>query len=214
VSYARIVPAELAFAADGTPYAPVFDDIYHSADGGLEQARHVFLGGNDLPASWAHRERFVVLETGFGLGLNFLATWQAWRADPQRCRELHFVSVEKHPFRREDLAHLHLRWPELAEVTAALIRNWPMLVPGLHRMHFDQGRVTLTLGFGDALDLLPNMQVGANALYLDGFSPAKNPELWSTKLVAALVKLAAPGATLATWSVAGTVKDRLRTVGF
>jgi tRNA 5-methylaminomethyl-2-thiouridine biosynthesis bifunctional protein len=214
VSYQRIVAAELVFAADGTPYSPTYDDIYHSADGGLEQARHVFLGGNDLPAAWRGREHFVICETGFGLGLNFLATWQAWRDDPQRSQRLHFVSVEKHPFKREDLERLHSRWPELAGVSAALLRAWPLLVPGLHRLHFDDGRVTLTLAFGDALELLPNMQVGAEALYLDGFSPAKNPELWSAKLANLLAKLAAPGATCATWSVAGTVKEHLSRAGF
>jgi tRNA 5-methylaminomethyl-2-thiouridine biosynthesis bifunctional protein len=214
VSYQLITPAELSFADDGTPRSEFFDDIYHSADGGLEQARHVFLGGNDLPAAWAGRERFVILETGFGLGLNFLATWQAWRDDPQRSRHLHFVSVEKHPFRRDDLARLHRRWPELSDLSAELLRDWPLRVPGLHRLHFDGGLVTLTLAFGDALDLLPNMQVGADALYLDGFSPAKNPALWSDKLISAAAKLALPGASCATWSVAGTVKERLSSAGF
>jgi tRNA 5-methylaminomethyl-2-thiouridine biosynthesis bifunctional protein len=214
VSYRVITPAELSFAVDGTPRSALFDDVYHSADGGLEQARHVFLGGNDLPARWRGRESFVIAETGFGLGLNFLATWQAWRDDPQRSRRLHFVSVEKHPFRRYDLWRMHQRWPELADLSKTLLRDWPLLVPGLHRLHFDEGRVALTLAFGDALDLLPNMHVAADALYLDGFSPAKNPELWSDKLVAALAKLAAPGATLATWSVAGAVKEHLASAGF
>lgn len=214
MSYQRIVPAELAFAGDGTPYSAAYDDIYHSADGGLEQARHVFLGGNDLPAAWQGHERFVVLETGFGLGLNFLATWQAWHDDPQRCARLHFVSVEKHPFRREDLAALHRRWPELADLSAALVRDWPLPVPGLHRLHFDDGRVTLTLAFGDAADLLPNLHVGADALYLDGFSPAKNSDLWSPRIAHALAKLAAPGATCATWSVSGAVKESLARAGF
>lgn len=90
-------PARLEFAADGTPYSAAFGDVYHSAHGGPAQARHVFLGGNDLPRRWQGRDRFVILETGFGLGLNFLAAWQAWQDDPQRCRRLHFVSFEKHP---------------------------------------------------------------------------------------------------------------------
>src|SRR2546427_191519 len=92
-----LVPARLAFSK-GVPHSEAFGDIYHSVSGGLEQARHVFLRGNGLPERWAGRERFVVFETGFGLGLNFLATWQAWRADASRPRRLHFVSIEKHPF--------------------------------------------------------------------------------------------------------------------
>lgn len=209
-----LIPARLAFAADGTPYSATFDDVYHSADGGLGQARHVFLAGNDLPRRWQGRERFVILETGFGLGLNFLATWAAWRADPQRCARLHFVSCELHPFSREDLATLHARWPELAPLAAELQDRWPVLAPGLHRLHLDGGRVSLTLYLGDARDGLDRLTLCADAFYLDGFSPARNPELWSERIFHLLARLAAPDATLATWSVAGPVREGLRRAGF
>ena len=209
-----LVPARLAFAADGTPYSDTFDDVYHSADGGLGQARHVFLAGSDLPRRWQGRERFVILETGFGLGLNFLATWAAWRADPQRCARLHFVSCELHPFSREDLATLHARWPELAPLAAELQARWPVLTPGLHRLHLDSGRVTLTLYLGDARDGLDRLTLRADAFYLDGFSPARNPELWSERIFHLLANLAAADATLATWSVAGHVREGLRRAGF
>ncbi|HTY04453.1 MAG TPA: bifunctional tRNA (5-methylaminomethyl-2-thiouridine)(34)-methyltransferase MnmD/FAD-dependent 5-carboxymethylaminomethyl-2-thiouridine(34) oxidoreductase MnmC [Rhodocyclaceae bacterium] len=207
MNYEPVVPAELGFAGT-TPYSARYDDIYHSAQGGLDQARHVFLGGNDLPQAWHGRERFVILETGFGLGLNFLATWQAWRDDPNRCRRLHFVSVEKHPFRRDDLATLHAQWPELADLSQQLLAVWPMLVPGLHRLHFENDAVTLTLVFGDAVDWLPQLSLAADAFYLDGFSPDRNPELWSDAMFAQLRRLAAPGATLATWTVAEDVTRR------
>ena len=111
---APLVPAEPAFDAAGTPYSPRYGDIYHSADSGPGQARHVFLGGNGLPARWSGARVFTILETGFGLGLNFLATWDAWRSDPARPERLHFVSVEKHPFTREGLAGLHARYAEFA----------------------------------------------------------------------------------------------------
>src|SRR2546425_4461643 len=107
-----LIPARLEFAADGTPWSEEFGDVYHSAAGGPAQARHVFLAGNRLPERWAGRERFVILETGFGFGLNFLATWQAWRRDPARCERLHFVSLEKHPFTLSNLRVLHSRYPE------------------------------------------------------------------------------------------------------
>jgi tRNA 5-methylaminomethyl-2-thiouridine biosynthesis bifunctional protein len=218
VSYTPLVAAELAFDGNGTPCAPAYGDVYHAAAGGLEQARHVFLGGNELPARWAGRETFTILETGFGLGLNFLAAWQAWRDDPQRCRRLHFVSVEKHPFAAADLAQLHERVcrdaPGLAALAAELRAQWPLLLPGLHRLHFAAGRVTLTLAFGDARELLPNIVAQADAFFLDGFSPAKNPELWSDAVAAQLRRLAAPGATLATWAVAGDVRRRLADAGF
>ncbi|TAH45256.1 MAG: bifunctional tRNA (5-methylaminomethyl-2-thiouridine)(34)-methyltransferase MnmD/FAD-dependent 5-carboxymethylaminomethyl-2-thiouridine(34) oxidoreductase MnmC [Betaproteobacteria bacterium] len=209
-----ITPARLAHAADGTPYSDTFDDVYHSSDGGLGQARHVFLAGNDLPRRWAGRERFVVLETGFGLGLNFLATWDAWRRDAQRCARLHFVSFELHPFTVDDLARLHQRWPELTALATELRAAWPPLTPGVHRLHLDEERVTLTLYFGDARDGLAQLPVHADALYLDGFSPAKNPDLWSARVFHLLARCCAPGATLATWSVAGEVREGLRRAGF
>ncbi len=210
-----VVPAELAFAGDGTPFSPAYGDIYHSSQGGLDQARHVFLGGNDLPARWLGRDSFSILETGFGLGLNFLATWQAWKAAGEPCR-LHFISVEKHPFHRDDLATLLARFPELAIEADELLRQWPPLTPGFHRLHFGTqfGQVTLTLLFGDALELLPRLTAQADAIYLDGFAPSKNPELWSPDLLATITRLAAPGASLATWSVVGELRRGLENLGW
>ncbi|CAG4883217.1 tRNA (mnm(5)s(2)U34)-methyltransferase / FAD-dependent cmnm(5)s(2)U34 oxidoreductase [Georgfuchsia toluolica] len=206
-------PATLSYTANDVPYSAIFDDIYHSADGGLEQAQHVFLAGNDLPRAWRDRELFVILETGFGLGLNFLATWQRWREDhinkTARCQRLHFVSVEKHPFARADLAQLHARWPQLAALADELQAQWPLLTPGVHRLLLDNGRVTLTLLFGDATTQMRKLAVAADALYLDGFAPAKNPVLWDPQLLKAVTRLCKPGATLATWSVAAPVREAL-----
>lgn len=209
-----IQPATLAWSADGTPYSEQFGDVYHSSDGGLEQARQVFIAGNGLPERWRGRRRFTIIETGFGLGLNFLASWAAWRADPNACERLHFVSCELHPFKVEDLARLHARWPELAELAAELRSQWPPAVSGLHRLHLENGRLTLTLYLGDAREALAQLVAQADAFYLDGFSPAKNPELWSPRIFHLLARLAAPGATLATWSVAGAVREGLRHAGF
>ncbi|HET9701780.1 MAG TPA: bifunctional tRNA (5-methylaminomethyl-2-thiouridine)(34)-methyltransferase MnmD/FAD-dependent 5-carboxymethylaminomethyl-2-thiouridine(34) oxidoreductase MnmC, partial [Burkholderiales bacterium] len=211
---APLEPARPAFAADGTPYSEIYGDLYHSAAGGLEQARRVFLAGNRLPERWMGRERFVILETGFGLGLNFLATWHAWRADPGRCGRLHYLAAEKHPFARDDLATLHERLPELTEAAARLRDAWPLLVPGYHRLHLDAGRVVLTLMFGAIADTLPKLRARADALYLDGFAPAKNPDMWSPQVFRSLAHVCAPGATLATWSVAGSVRDGLAAAGF
>ncbi|MBI5109681.1 MAG: bifunctional tRNA (5-methylaminomethyl-2-thiouridine)(34)-methyltransferase MnmD/FAD-dependent 5-carboxymethylaminomethyl-2-thiouridine(34) oxidoreductase MnmC [Rhodocyclales bacterium] len=207
-----IVPAELAFAGDGTPFSPRYGDVYHSSHGGLDQARHVFLAGNDLPARWTARSRFVIFETGFGLGLNFLATWQAWRQQPGAGRRLHYLAVEKHPFRRDELKQLHLRWPELAALANDLHAQWPLPLPGLHRLDF--GDVILTLCFGDAAELLPTLTLAADAIYLDGFAPDRNPELWTEQIAAQLARIAAAGATLATWSVAGEVRRRLASADF
>ncbi len=207
---APLVPARLAFAADGTPYSEAYGDVYHSPDGGPAQARHVFLQGNGLPERWRSRRSFTVLETGFGFGLSFLATWQAWRADPQRCERLHFVSIEKHPFTAPDLEILAGKFPGIEE----LAHRWPMLVPGMHRLEFEGGNVVLTLFFGDIAEGLPQLQLRADAIYLDGFAPAKNPAMWEPQLLRHLGRLAAPGATLATWSVATPVRAALEGAGF
>jgi len=210
----KILPARLEFAPDGTPYSAAFDDIYHSADGGPGQARHVFLGGNDLPRRWQGRQRFVILETGFGLGLNFLATWQAWRNDPQRSRRLHFVSLEKHPFTAADLAIAQQAWPEFAGLAQQLQRRWPLLTPGMHRLYFEQDQLVLTLLFGDAGNQLRSIDASVDAFYLDGFAPAKNPELWSPAFCKGLARMASPGATLATWSIAAKLREALSAAEF
>jgi tRNA 5-methylaminomethyl-2-thiouridine biosynthesis bifunctional protein len=209
---APLTPARLAFAADGTPYSEEYGDVYHSAEGGLAQARHVFLGGNALPQRWRGRRRFTILETGFGFGLSFLATWQAWREDPARCERLHFVSVEKHPFAGSDLSSVLKKYEELK--SAELVAQWPLLVPGMHRLEFDGGNVVLTLFFGDIADGLPQLRLAADAIFLDGFAPAKNPDMWAAPVLRRLARLAAPEATLATWSVAAPVRAALEAAGF
>jgi len=210
----RIVPATLAFDASGNPFSAQFSDIYHSADSAAGQARHVFLRGNDLPARWAGARVFAIVETGFGIGLNFLATWQAWRDDPRRCARLHFVSIERWPFAQADLTTLHALYPEFAALSSQLLAAWPPLVPGMHRLHFDDEKVTLTLVFDEAIEAARGLSVAADAFYLDGFAPDRNPAMWSAPLLKMLARLAAPGATVATYSAAGAVRDALVAAGF
>jgi len=209
-----LVPAAPAFDATGTPYSPEYGDVYHSADSGPGQARHVFLGGNDLPGRWRGARAFAILETGFGLGLNFLATWQAWRADAARPQRLHFVSIEKHPFTREGLVALHARYVELEPLARELRAAWPLLLPGMHRLHFEDERVTLTLAFADVAEILPELRLAADAFYLDGFAPDRNPDMWAPAVMKALSRLARPGATLATYTAARGVRDALAAAGF
>lgn len=207
-------PAEPIVDDDGIPYSPRYGDVYHSSRGGLAQAHHVFLGGNDLPARWRDHRQFVIVETGFGQGLNFLATWQAWRDDPQRCGRLHFVSIEKHPFTRDGLRQLHASLGPLLALATTLQDAWPDVLPGLHRLEFEGGAVTLTLAFGDAEALLPKLAVGADAFYLDGFSPDRNTDMWSDSVFRGLSRLARVDATLATYTAAGFVRRGLQAVGF
>ncbi len=206
--------ARLARDANGTAFCPEFDDVYHSRHGGLAQARHVFLAGNGLPGRWGGRESFVVVETGFGIGLNFLATWDAWRADGERSRRLHFVSVESRPFPRDELAAALASFTELEPLARALLAVWPPPIAGFHRLHFDAGRVILTLLLGDGAEMLPQLVGHADAFYLDGFAPARNPGLWTPEVVRELARLARGGATLATWTVASGVRNALADAGF
>lgn len=207
-------PARLGLGPRGVAFSEDYGDIYHSTDGGPGQAAHVFLGGNRLPDRWQGRERFVILENGFGTGLNFLATWSAWRDDPLRSGRLHYLAVEKHPLGVADLARLHAPWREFQFLSEGLRQAWPVLLPGFHRLEFAAGRVVLTLMLGDAADCLRRLRARVDAFFLDGFDPRKNPDMWSPALFRRCAQLAAPGATLATWCVAGGVRAALGEAGF
>ena len=209
-----IVPARWCFdEPGGPPLSLEYDDLYHPHAGAFAQARHVFLAGNGLPARWQGRDRFVVLETGFGLGNNFLATWDAWRQDPSACRQLHFISIERHPLTRADLMQVHRASP-LRSLADDLIAAWPPLTPNLHRLGFDGGRVQLLLALGDVGAWLPELKAQVNAFFLDGFAPARNPCMWQARLFKAMARLAAPGATAATWTASQAVRAGLKTAGF
>jgi tRNA 5-methylaminomethyl-2-thiouridine biosynthesis bifunctional protein len=206
--------ARLICNENGIPVSELYKDVYHSASGGHAQARHVFLEGNKLPVRWQGRQTFTILETGFGLGINFLATWLAWTNDPQRCKELHFISVEKHPFELSDMQIAYQSWPEFSFLSEELLLLWPKAEEGEYVLEVLKGAVFLRLILGDALKYLSELAAKVDAFYLDGFAPEKNPELWSDDLCKSLAQLAAKGATLATWSVAGSVRQALMRAGF
>jgi len=208
VKHSPIQTANLGFNEEGTPVSREFDDVYFSNDNGLEETRYVFLQGNRLSERFASHERslFVVGESGFGTGLNFLTLWQAFddfcRKQPQaRLQRLHFISFEKFPLTAADLRTAHGHWPELAEFAEALQQQWPLPVPGCHRLLLAQGRITLDLWFGDINELIPQLDDTltnqVDAWFLDGFAPSKNPDMWTPQLFNAMAKLARPGGTLA-----------------
>lgn len=204
----------LDWLADGTPYSPRFGDRYHSEHGGLYQARQVFVAGCGLPAAWAGKAQWRILETGFGLGLNFLVTWAAWRADPARPRHLHFISCEAWPVSADDLLRAAPAEPELQELARQLQAQFWGLLPGVHRLSFEGGRVLLTLYIGDAQAMLRQQQPVADTVYLDGFSPQRNPDMWSPHLLKAVARCCRRGTLLATWNVAHGVRDGLAQCGF
>jgi tRNA 5-methylaminomethyl-2-thiouridine biosynthesis bifunctional protein len=199
---------------DGTPRSPRFDDIYRSASGGLEQARHVFLSGCGLPAAWAGRADWRVLETGFGLGLNFLATWAAWRDDPQRPRLLHFASIEAWPVSAEDIVRGVQPYSQLRPLAEQLAAQWFGLTPGTHRLAFEQGRVLFTLYVGDVAQGLRQQPFAADAIFLDGFDAARNPAMWALPVLKGVARHCRPGTRAATWSVAGDLRRTLAQCGF
>lgn len=220
-----IHPANLAFNVEGTPVSRDFDDVYFSNDNGLEETRYVFLGGNGLPERFARHDNahFVVAESGFGTGLNFLTLWQAFAAfrdshPDARLQRLHFISFEKFPLRPADLAQAHQHWPELAAFARELQANWPLPFSGCHRLLLDEGRVTLDLWFGDInalVDTLDDTLDGkVDAWFLDGFAPAKNPDMWTPTLFNAMARTARSGGTLATFTSAGFVRRGLQEAGF
>jgi tRNA 5-methylaminomethyl-2-thiouridine biosynthesis bifunctional protein len=207
-----IEPAALAFDAHGAPMSERYGDVYASRDGALGQARHVFLAGTACADRWRGRDQFVVLENGFGLGVNFLATWQAWQDDPARPHRLHFVSIERHPLPATAFA-LAVP-PELRDLAALLAAQWPPATAGLHRCEFEQGRVALTLAFGDARSVAPELRLGADAIFLDGFAPDRNPEMWDAALLRSIARLARADCRVATWSTARAVRAALSEAGF
>ncbi len=209
---AIISPAN-AVTADGALFSPGYGDIYHSADGAMAESRHVFVDGNGLPGRWKDDAGFTIVETGFGCGLNFLLTWSALRESGAHCR-VDFVSVEKHPFGKDELARVLRQWPDLSELGNSLLAAYPPLVGGFHHLHFDGGRINLTLLFGEAEQMLSELDARADAFFLDGFAPSRNPDMWSPALFRQIARLAAPGATAATYSVAGVVRRGLEQAGF
>jgi len=200
--------------AGGSPYSPRFGDRYRSELGGLDQAREVFLKGCGLPGAWGGQPQWCVLETGFGLGLNFLVTWAAWKADPLRPRLLHFVSTEAFPASAEDVLRSAQTHPELLPFAQELQRQFWGLLPGVHRLVFDGGQVLLTLCIGDAKAMLREPAFEADSVYLDGFSPVLNPDIWDVHTFKAVARCCRLGTRMATWTVARSVRDALAQCGF
>lgn len=224
-------PATVQRKANGAWASLAYDDVYSMPRHAVAESRFVFLEKNDLPRRFAQlwadtatalgAARFVVAELGFGTGLNFMQVLRLWRdiaaqhqdVPPHLRPRLFYISTEKHPLRAADLAAMHADWPELADSAAELQAAYPPLVPGYHQREMLGGE-TLLLLLGDAQELLPQLQARVDTWFLDGFSPAKNPGLWSEQILAQMQRLSAPDATVATFSAAKAVRDGLAAAGF
>lgn len=209
--------AQLDWDDQGRPHSRVFNDVYFSDTSGLEETRYVFLEQNRLQERFAALPaggRLVIGETGFGTGLNFLCSWQLFEQHAVAGARLHFVSVEKYPLSHADLQRALALWPELQPLAEQLLAQYIAIHQGFQRLVLDNGRVTLTLLIGDAMEQLPQLDAQVDAWFLDGFAPAKNPDMWTAELFAELARLAAPGSTISTFTSTGWVRRLINAAGF
>ena len=212
--------AQLDWSVNSTPRSTRFDDVYYSPAGGDEESQYVFLQGNKLPARWETHTwpEFCVVETGFGSGLNFLLTAQAWRRQSPHRPRLHYISIEKYPLTISDLARALDNWPALSDLAGQLLDNYPQPIPGQHRLVLELGGIILDLWWEDVTDVLPELAAAGHRLvdawYLDGFAPSRNESMWNKPLYSAMGSASRPGATFATFTAAGDVRRGLQQAGF
>lgn len=199
---------------EGQPYSPEYDDIYYSKAGGCSESEYVFIKQNNLQERWATVDQFNIAETGFGTGLNFILTLKAWAEYARKGACLHYIGIEKHPVSPDDIRRLGELFPDLSEYFEELLTVYPLPVEGVHTRTLLGGRVYLHLKFMDVVDALKNQQFAVDAWYLDGFDPAKNPDLWSEQVFKLLAQNSKTGATLSTYTCAGVVRRGLIASGF
>ncbi|MBL4813062.1 MAG: tRNA (5-methylaminomethyl-2-thiouridine)(34)-methyltransferase MnmD [Rhodobacteraceae bacterium] len=200
--------ADIEWTAQGIPFSRRFGDPYFSQDNGPAETRHVFLAGNGLPDRFCNG--FSIAELGFGTGLNLLVTWAAWR-QAGAPGQLYFTSFEAFFMSLSDLAKAHQKFPELRRESTFLLAALAAQPTGRYAL---QDGLTFELITGDARTTLPRWQGAADAWFLDGFAPAKNPELWEPDLLAQVASHTKPGGTAATYSAAGHVRRGLADAGF
>ncbi|WP_332772649.1 bifunctional tRNA (5-methylaminomethyl-2-thiouridine)(34)-methyltransferase MnmD/FAD-dependent 5-carboxymethylaminomethyl-2-thiouridine(34) oxidoreductase MnmC [Pseudomonas sp. ESBL1] len=209
--------AQIDWDDQGRPHSRQYDDVYFSKNEGIEETQHVFLEQNRLRercTALTPQDCLVIGETGFGTGMNFYCAWQLFAEHAPRGARLHFVSVEKYPLTHEDLARAVQLWPQLEPYWQPLLAQYVAVHGGFQQFSFDHGRVTLTLMVGDALAQLPTLDAQVDVWFLDGFAPAKNPDMWTPELFAQLARLSRPGTTLGTFTTTGWVRRGLIAAGF
>ncbi len=205
--------AAISWKDGDTPVSIQFDDPYFAREDGRAETRHVFLAANGLPARWQVQERFTIAELGFGTGLNFFETLATWQREPGNCQHLTFVTFERYPMAGDDLTRALAPWPDLTDSVSQLLEHWPPTGgAATHTVQFNGAALEIHLG--DANQTVAAWDGKSDAWYLDGFSPAKNRDLWSTELMADVYSHTAPGGTFATYTAAGWVRRNLADAGF
>ncbi len=220
----KLEPPQIEWRCDSTPLSTTFDDFYYSTDGAVAESTYVFIQHNQLQQRFelacldSEAKPFRIAETGFGTGLNFLLTLQLWLDNSAAHNQLHFISFEKFPLTLADLEKAHQGYVELAELAAELRGHYPLLLPGWHDLWLCNDRVRLTLWFGDVLKGLPELDASSGSLvdawFLDGFTPAKNPQMWQPSLYQQMARLSHAQTSFATFTAAGDVRRGLQKVGF
>lgn len=193
-----------------------FGDVYFNPSQAIETATYDYLTGNDLPQRWdacAEQDCFVVAETGFGSGLNFLLLWRLWEQQKHKPRQLHFISCELHPMTGQQLKKVCSMFPELKSQCDVLLLQYPSQRAGYHRLRLSDS-VSLTLMLGDAAANLAQCHAAVDAWMLDGFDPKKNPDMWSECLFQQIARLSPVGSTVSTYTAASQVRKQLEAVGF
>ncbi|MFN4288476.1 MAG: tRNA (5-methylaminomethyl-2-thiouridine)(34)-methyltransferase MnmD [Brevundimonas sp.] len=206
--------ADLEWGEDGAPRSRRYGDVYFSVQDGLAESRAVFLGGLDFPALASDRPCTVIGELGLGTGLNVCALIRAFRQARGPGQRLHVFSIEAHPMSRDEARRALAHWPDIAEEAEAMLERWPLARPGFHRIGLPQWGTTVDVAIGDVGWALEQWQGGADGWMLDGFSPARNPAMWSESTLRAVTQRSRPGARLATFTVAGQVRRDLAALGW
>jgi len=198
----------------GAPRSDQFDDIYFSAEDGLAETKHVFLGGNGLPQAWQGKKSFTICETGFGTALNFLSAWKLFEETANEGQTLDFISFEKYPLTPEVIKEALSPWADhFGERIERLCAEYPLRIAGFHRIKISS-QITLTLIFDDVNDAISQLMASVDCWFLDGFTPAKNPDMWSETLFQNMARLSKNGATFSTFTAAGDVRRGLASAGF
>ncbi|MEM5501428.1 tRNA (5-methylaminomethyl-2-thiouridine)(34)-methyltransferase MnmD [Ahrensia kielensis] len=203
----------LEFREGDMPFSTQFGDHFYCKTDGRAECAHVFLGGNNLPLRWDDGGDFTIAELGFGTGLNFLETWRQWKVHRKHGDVLHFVSFEAFPMTEDIMARSVAAWPQVSSEQAKLARMWPELSTAPVAWAMDE-QTTLTIIVADVLDGMRNWTGKADAWFLDGFAPARNPDMWSLELMQEMHQRTNEGGTFASYTAAGWVRRNLAEAGF
>ncbi len=213
--------AKVDFDKEGAPHSILFDDKYFCQENGLAESQYIFCENNYLKERWSRlaakvSEIFIIGETGFGSGLNFLCAWKLWDEVSPKNQILHYISIEKYPLSKKDLTQSLDVWSQLKPYAQQLINQYNPSNDSIQTLEFSNKTIRLTIIFKDILEALsdfPNVQP-VDAWFLDGFAPAKNPDMWSNTVFSYMKNLSIKGTTLATFTVAGNVRRGLNNHGF